>query len=362
MRDVVQSYANDMLSDHLGLTISVEETDAYCAFCRQANSDLVRNSLKELKGFAKSAKKMAADGKPTPPLLPKLTRIYFRKVEEQARLFTALSIFETAYRVHLATWMEHHFGVKKWWEPIYATVRAGNPCTDIKHINGVALSPAAASAIDKLLKGIDGYDLSGAKIARQSSGHDLLCHSKLSDLEEIIKEQWVQFKRSLGDQNPALATAASFLATFKRIREARNACFHHRETGDRTGLFRVVESMLDLIDIHLETASINARMAAVKPIGTSVQWHQRHDFGLGSAEFYDIDFTFEDQNSTLVIAGRTNFEALHRAIDSLAADDRLKLLGIQVGRKIVAAPAVDVEDIIEAVTNFEIRTTLTGDK
>lgn len=117
MKDVIKSYAQGMLKEHLDYEISEAEADSYYAFCRQANSDLLRHSLKELKGFVKSAKRLTAGGQVSAPFLPRLTRIYFRKVEEQARLFTALSIFESAYRVHLANWMEHHYGVSDWWRP-----------------------------------------------------------------------------------------------------------------------------------------------------------------------------------------------------------------------------------------------------
>ena len=348
MLEVVKSYAKDMLKAQLDHEVAEAEAEAYYAFCRQANSDLFRRSLKELKGFAKAAKRLKADGKHVPPFLPKLTRIYFRKVEEQARLFTALSVFETAYRVHLATWMEHHYGVKKWWEPVYAAIASGGTCAQVTHINQTPLLPAVANAIANLLKGIDGYDLNGATVAKQTSGHGLLSHSKLSDLEELIKEQWVQFKPSLTDHNPALTTLASFTAVFKRIREARNTCFHHRESPDGVGLFRVIESMLDLVNIHLETASINARMAAVKPPTIGVPWHERHNFGLGGAAAYNIELHFEDQKSSSTINGRTKFEAIQRAIDALAADERSKLLEIRVG---------NTAEVLAAVTAFETTAT-----
>jgi len=341
-----------MLKEHIGHEVSPTEADAYYAFCRQANSDLVRHALKELRGFAKTAKRLKAEGKEGPPFLPRLTRIYFRKVEEQARLFTALSIFETAYRVHLATWMEHYYGIRNWWQPVYAAVAAGGSCTHVTNINGIPLLPAVAHAIDKLLKGIDGYDLTGTKVAKQSTGQGLLNHSKLSDLEELIKEQWVQFKPSLADHNPALTTLDSFVGVFRRIREARNACFHHREAADRAGLFRNIENMLDLLHIHLETASINARMAAVRPVAMNVQWDERHNFGLLKSATYDIELHFENEKTKSTFNGRTTFEAIQRAIDGVGADDRLKLIGVSISdatAKFLSASAEGIADMIETV-------------
>ncbi|MFC3326069.1 hypothetical protein [Mesorhizobium cantuariense] len=344
-----------MLKEYLDHEISTPEAAAYYAFCRQANSDLIRHSLKELKGFAKSAKRLKAAGKDAPPFLPKLTRIYFRKVEEQARLFTALSIFEAAYRVHLATWMEQHYGVKKWWDPVYTTLIGGGGCAQVTNISGVELTPAVANAIDKLLKGIDGYDLKGATVVKQANGHSLLCYSKLSDLEELIKEQWVSFKASLRIHNPSLTALPSFISAFKRIRDSRNSCFHHREVSDRPGLLRSIENMLDLIDIHLDTASINARTSAVKPMTTGIQWHERHNFGLVQSLTYDIELHFEDQKSRSTIDGRTQFEAIQRAIDGVAADDRLKLKGIQIQTRAADLAKTDIEEAIKKVGVIETR-------
>lgn len=225
---------------------------------------------------------------------------------------------------------------------------AGKPCIQITHINGVSLTSAVANAIDKLLKGIDGYDMAGATVAKQTNGHSLLCHSKLSDLEELIKEQWVQFKTSLGNQNPALTVLPSFISAFRRIRDSRNSCFHHREVADRSGLLRSIEKMLDLINVHLDTASINARTSAVKPISTGIDWHERHNFGLAQSLSYEIELQFEDQKSRSTIDGRTRFEAIQRAIDAVAADDRLKLNGIWVESKTDLA-GVDIEDAIKMV-------------
>ncbi len=333
MHNVVKLYSEGLLKEHLDYELSEEECEAFYSLCRQSNSDLMRHSLKEMKGFASAAKKSKAEGKPVKPFLPKLTRIYFRKLEEQARLFTALSIFETAYRVHLATWMEDYYGVREWWTPVHDVLLSGGPCTQINNINGVPLLPAVANAIERLLKGIDGYDLKGKTISKQNSGHSLLSFSKLSDLEELIKEQWVHFKPSLAGHNPALTALASFSAVFKRIREARNSCFHHRETADRQGLLRVIESMLDLLNVHLETASLNARMAAVKPATCTVQWHERHNFGLLGSSAYEIELHFEDETKSSTINGRDKFEAIQRAIDSINADDRIKLQGVKVDSK-----------------------------
>ncbi len=331
MDKIVKSYADDLLNDQLGYQVSEAEEKACYAFCRQANSDFLIRSLKELKGFAKSAQKMKIKGQETPPILEKLTRIYFRKVEEQARLFTALGMFGTSYRTHLATWMEHYYGLKKWWDPIYTTILAGDHCTSVKKINGTPITSGLANAVDRLLRGIDGYDLSGNKIKQQNSGHFLLNFSKLSDLEELIKEQWPQFKISLQGHNPALTTQVSFLAVFKRIRDARNSCFHHREVASRPDIMRNIENMLDLVNVHLETASISARIAAVKPIASIVQWDERHNFGLNRLSPYTIEISIENEKSISVMNGRTTFEAMQRAIDVIAADDRMRITAVSIG-------------------------------
>ncbi len=340
MKTVVEKHAEGLLAE-FEIELEIYERAQFTALCAQANGDFLTSALKELRGVARSVAKAKARAEAAgtkceaAALIPKIIRTYYRKLGEQSKLFPALSLFEAAYRTHLSAWMEHHYGTPQWWGDIYAHIKRGGKSSDFSDINGVSVTAGTPRVIENMLRGIDGQGLHGTLIPTLSDGRKMLERSKLSDIEELIREQWVQFKTSIPDRlhHGAPLDLEVFMGMFRRVRDARNLCSHHREVKDRAGILSNIEQLVDLVNVHLEMALAAVHTAAVRPYPFQVLAVEKHSIGLPERQVFETVFTIDTVVRTSDLKAFSLGEALIMALEPLSADDRLKLTSISVRAK-----------------------------
>ncbi|WP_146208008.1 hypothetical protein [Azospirillum sp. TSH64] len=303
----------------------------------RANIDLLRNALKELRGAIKSAQKQ---GNPM-QIGARLDRVYHRKVAEQAQLFPVLHEFESGYRCHVAAWMEDHYKTRNWWSGVLEAAQGLAGYSAFKGINGRSVSFGIYDSINALLRGIDGPNFERGKVQKASSGIHLLQLSTLSDLERLTFEHWTDISKSLrstlSDGSPL--TEAVFKGMFKRVREARNDCYHHNEVAKRLEIVSNAEQLLALIGTHLESAVDLVNMSAVKPIQFNIESDNTLEPHFQNSE-HDVVMSF--QGMDVPIRGpqqaRSTGDAVAKALCALNADQRAMLLSLAVVSKDKSPP------------------------
>jgi hypothetical protein len=326
MRAATERYAKRLLADHLEFELAPKEFEHFQKLCRQANHDLLKNTLKELRGAAKAAAKAAKKGE-FHELLPRIHRVYNRKLAEQHRLFPILSLFEASYRSFLAVWLEGHYGTSTWWQDLYDWLRKGNKATELSELNGVPTTAGVMRTVENLLRGVDGGILTGQVVPNIAHGQEMLRLSKMSDLEELSKEHWHHLRAALPSQlySGAPLDAQVFSGMFRRLREARNDCFHHKEVPNRTHIASNAELLLDLIDIHIETEIDGAASAVVRPFSYQVPSTDRHAHGLSEPSAFFLQVTSSTDVVTRSVQARSRGEALLKTVEGLSVEDRDRL-------------------------------------
>lgn len=325
-------YAKTLLSEHLKHDLPPEEFDQFVRFCGKTSHDLLKHTLKELRGAAKAAAKARKAGGQAQALLPRIHRVYHRKLGEQHRLFPIFELFETSYRSFLALWLETHYGTATWWDEPYQWLRKGNKSIDLLEVNSVPITLGVARAIETLLRNVDEGILTGNVVPRLGSGQEILRLSKLSDLETICKEHWPLLRNALPSRlaNGSPLDAAVFEGMFRRVREARNACFHHKEVSERASMASNVELLLDLIDVHAATMVDSATCAAVRPFTYQVPHLERHAHGLSESVSYRIEVVARGREFPCDVQARSGVEALTKVLAALAPDDYEGLTTLRV--------------------------------
>ena len=305
----------------LNCELSRPNFEAILAFMPGANIELLRHSLKEVRGAAKRTD--------TSRLLEQLHRSYHRKLAEQASLYPVFHILESAYRAKLGFWLENHYGVDRWWEPILAELRHDR---DLTEVNGVAVTHSALRALQNLIKNVEG-DRYDRGVLAQADGHGVLARAKMSDIEELIFEHWPNFKKELRGQfsNGSPVEQATFKAKLKRVRDARNEAYHHREVGRRAEIVALAEELLDLIDVHLGSVVDHAAQLAPKVQASGVRVDARHLALCAVDRSFRIETVQQGRDpAEAEVTAMTGGDAIAKSIAGMSGERRAKLQAVRL--------------------------------
>lgn len=191
-------------------------------------------------------------------------------------------------------------------------------------LNGVAATAGVMRTMENLLRGINGNILTGDVVPKVEDGQEMLRLSKMSDLEELSKEHWPHLRIALPDRlhNGAPLDAQVFAGMFRRLREARNACFHHKQVPDRLHIASNAELLLDLIDIRIGTEIEGAASAFVKPFPFQVECTERHGYGLCDQSDFVLEVGTDAATESRSVRARSRGEALVKVVEALSVEER----------------------------------------
>lgn len=321
---------NELIENELrGCFIYEEDKKCLKLFIARANLELAANAIKELRGSVKKKN----GGKLQEGSFIKFVRTYNRKLAEQANLYPIFHIFESSFKMRLAAWMEGYYGSLDWWQPIYFAAKAHTtdpaPYRIVTSINGKPITTGTARTIYNLLQGIDGQQFEAPKSPYVTDGTRLFMRAKLSDIEELIFEQWTEFKTSIPGR---LADGAPldenvFKSMFKRVRDARNDCYHHREVPKRQEIAKNAEHLLDLIDVHLESKYKYASEYRLKPLVFTLPIDERHGERL-SADTYNFSIDVAGQTKQVSVSAGAPIDAIIKALAQLPTSDQDRLTSV----------------------------------
>lgn len=319
---------DELLEQGLQARPPKDQIQAISLFMPGANIELLQHSMKELRSVAKR--------KDQTDLPTRLHKVYHRKLAEQASIYPVLHVFESAYRTRLAFWMEEHFRTARWWNPHLKRLReleqVGGKVKPVDEINNVAVSASAARVIENFIRNVEGDRLDRG-ILDTASGHQALSLAKMSDIEELMYELWPAFKHNLPSvlPNGLPLDQAVFKGKFKRVRDARNQAYHHREVVKRTEIIVVAEELLDLIDIHLCSALDYVAHSGIKVPASTITRAPRHSSLSDGMEKFEVDCVHETRGSERVgLQATSSGDAISRSLAILSGDNRAKITSVAV--------------------------------
>jgi hypothetical protein len=252
-------------------------------------------------------------------------------------LFPVFHEFESGYRSRVAAWMENHYGTSIWWSEVLVALKNGNGYMDFKGlINGKRVSSNIFDAIGSLLRSVDGIQLERNRLAAMDDGFHLLQLSTLSDLEKLMFEHWTDFSKTLPSKlaNGNPLNKEVFKGMFRRVREARNDCYHHKEVAKRHEIVSNAEQLLVLIGVHLETACDMISMSAVKPLRFDIDWNATCGPQLPKND-HQLEVLLQGVDKPVLETrpAWTTGDAIAKALSNLNADQRGRLIGVSIVRK-----------------------------
>lgn len=322
---------NELIESELrGCLVDDEDKRRLKLFIARANLELAANAIKELRGSVKKQENKLQEGS-----FVKFVRIYNRKLAEQANLYTIFHIFESSFKMRLAAWMESHYESIRWWDPVYSAATMNNresaPYRFVKSINGKPITAGTARTIYNLLQGVDGQQFETPKSPDIDDGTRLFMRAKLSDVEELIFEQWTEFKVSIPARLPDGAPLDEnvFKSMFKRVRDARNDCYHHREVPKRQEIAKNAEHLLDVINVHLESKYSYASEYRLKPLTFTVPVNERHCEKL-SADTYKFLIDVAGVTKLVSVSAGALIDALIKALTQLPTSDQDSLTSVSL--------------------------------
>lgn len=205
-------------------------------------------------------------------------RIYYRKVAEHSQLFPIFHTFETAFRSIVAVKLETLYGMADWWAPIVARLRAGGEARTIGTINNVNISRDAAHRIGHIIIAIEGENLGRGRLVGINDGYAFAELCDLTHICDLIVEHWSIFA-PLYSGAPRVVTRTEFSAKFRKVRDARNAVYHHKSVAQMAGVVSAAEELLERLHCSLQfsyqkisEASLTAPAFSVAQVGQHNLW------------------------------------------------------------------------------------------
>lgn len=203
-------------------------------------------------------------------------RIYYRKVAEHAQLFPIFHTFETSFRSIVAVELESHYGIANWWNPIIARLRAGDAARTIGTINGVNISRDAAHRIGQIMYAIEGDNLSRGRLIGINDGYAFAELCDLTHICDLIVEHWGIFAAHYSG-SPRIVTRGEFTAKFKKVRDARNAIYHHKSLAQMAGVVSAAEELLERLRCSLRFSYQKISQATIADPTFSIAQNGQHN-------------------------------------------------------------------------------------
>lgn len=245
--------AHQISSDALQIQLPQTDVELLARFVPVADALILKSSLRELRGAVKN-------GVPA-NFMPRLHRVYNRKISDLSRVFPALHTFETSFRTFVCYMMQDIYGTDDWWRDFYNYALSLNTTTRQSMPSKIGKKDISSDMADALYK--FGSTLAierevAALVQKEGKGelhlsdHQIIQFSTLKDLRELISSDWLIAKDYFVSDKPL--TKANFLEYFETVRSARNNLFHHRQVAASKNLTSHLISLLDAIGVHLPSA------------------------------------------------------------------------------------------------------------
>jgi hypothetical protein len=202
---------------------------------------------------------------------PAIFTVYNRKVAEHAQLFPVFHSFENALRSTVAVALEQHYGHPRWWRGIFEELRRGGRAKNISQVGGTSITRHAAFRIGAIILEIEGKNFPNGPINGMSNGYEFMHDCHLSHIRQLIEEHWSIFSARF-----APLTLADFTAKFERVREARNAVYHHRSLSGMSGAVDAAEELLDRLNFSLQFVYKKITECQAAPLSFLIPTDKRH--------------------------------------------------------------------------------------
>lgn len=239
MPDISYEFLTKFFREHLPFTPTASQVEDFQRDLRLVSPYLMEASLIEVKlgtqGYLlvyRPAEWRAA-----------IFSVYNRKVAEHAQLFPIFHTFETAMRSTVAVILEQYYSHGRWWRAIYDQVRLGKNPKGVATIGNRSVTRRAAYRIGQIIQDLDHNDI----IEPLQNGYEFLHCCHLHHIRQLVEEHWSAFSTELGPM-----TAADFATKFDRIRNARNAVYHHKSISGMADVVLAAEEILDRLGFSLK--------------------------------------------------------------------------------------------------------------
>lgn len=186
------------------------------------SSELLSGAIQEI---AATARKQLPAALAEGDIRAAIYRIYNRKVAEHAQMFPMFHTVETALRASLAVELETHYGIQTWWAPVLKGVMSsGWDPRSITRIGNVDVGREIPFHIGRILQSMIEKKVA---VGAFRTGNDFLTACEFGQLVSLVKEHWPRYATTF-THNALPVNKAVTLALLERIREARNAVYHHQ--------------------------------------------------------------------------------------------------------------------------------------
>ncbi|WP_316159303.1 hypothetical protein [Bradyrhizobium sp. SZCCHNRI3042] len=189
---------------------------------------------------------------------PAIFSVYNRKVAEHAQLFPVFHSFDNALRSTVAVTLEQHYKHARWWRAIYEELKRGGKAKSIAKIGAIPITRHAAFRIGTIITDIEGKSFPNGPVDAMTNGYEFLHDCHLMHIRQLIEVHWAVFS---GGFHPL--SAADFTAKFEKVREARNAVYHHRSLAGMSDVVAAAEELLDKLDFSLKF--VHGKISACEP-------------------------------------------------------------------------------------------------
>ncbi|MCK1408138.1 hypothetical protein [Bradyrhizobium sp. 76] len=201
---------------------------------------------------------------------PAIFSVYNRKVAEHAQLFPVFHSFENALRSTVAVTLEQHYKHARWWRAIYEELTRGGKAKNITHIGAVPLARHAAFRIGAVILDMEGKKFPHGPVDAMKNGYEFMHDCHLNHIRQLIEDHWSIFSPKFDP-----LSAADFSAKFEKVREARNAVYHHRSLAGMSDVVAAAEELLDKLNFCLKF--VHGKIGACEPkISFLIEAEKRH--------------------------------------------------------------------------------------
>ncbi|MCP1854487.1 MULTISPECIES: hypothetical protein [unclassified Bradyrhizobium] len=267
MPDISYEFLTKFFTDYLPFSPTPSQVEVFQSDLTLVSPFLLEASLIEVKEGTKGQilKYRPNDWRPA------IFSVYNRKVAEHAQLFPVFHSFENALRSTVAVTLEQHYKHARWWRAIYEELKKGGKAKNISQIGGVPLARHAAFRIGTIIQDMEGKQFPNGPVAAMMNGYEFMHDCNLGHIRQLIEEHWTIFSPKF---HPL--SVADFTAKFDKVREARNAVYHHRSLSGMSDVVAAAEELLDKLDFCLKF--VHGKVAECEPtkLSFSVDAEKRH--------------------------------------------------------------------------------------
>lgn len=267
MPDISYEFLTKFFTDYLPFTPTHSQVEDFQSDLTLVSPYLLEASLIEVKEGTKGS---ILQYRPN-DWRPAIFSVYNRKVAEHAQFFPLFHSFENALRSTVAVTLEKHYKHARWWRAIYEELRRGGRAKNIATIGTVPVARHAAFRIGTIIMDLEGKKFPNGPVDAMANGYEFMHVCHLAHTRQLVEEHWAVFSSKF---HPL--SAADFIAKFEKVREARNAVYHHRSLAGMSDVAAAAEELLDKLDFSLKFVHGQISECEPKSLSFSVAPERRH--------------------------------------------------------------------------------------